>query len=89
MKRRLVALAAAVSIVGIAPAVAPTSDGSPLAPGTAAAKSCSSGWTHAALPWGHKCLKRGQFCKGGSDRAYHRYGFHCHTQDARGNYHLT
>ncbi len=45
----------------------------------APAKPCGAGWTHAALPWGHKCLRRGQFCKSYEDRAYHRYGFHCHS----------
>jgi hypothetical protein len=54
-----------------------------------ASKACSGGYVHAALPWGHKCLRRGQFCKGSRDRAYHRYGFHCHRRDARGNYHLS
>jgi hypothetical protein len=87
MRRRLVALAATASMFGIAPALAPVSI--PVAsPAPAVAKPCSSGWTHAALPWGHKCLRRGQFCKGGQDRAYHRFGFHCHNRDARGNYHL-
>jgi hypothetical protein len=54
-----------------------------------ASHSCSRGYTHAHLPWGQKCLRRGQFCKGSRDRVYHRYGFHCHKRDARGNYHLT
>jgi hypothetical protein len=89
MKRRLAALAVTAAALGAAPAVAPVVDGSPVTPHVAHAKPCSAGWTHAALPWGHKCLRRGQFCKGGKDRAYHRYGFHCHTRDARGNYHLT
>jgi hypothetical protein len=44
-----------------------------------AAKTCRSGYTHASLPWGHKCLRRGQFCKISGDRSYHRYGYHCHT----------
>lgn len=89
IKRRLTAIAAATALLGGAPAVAPVFDGSPTAPAAAMAKSCSSGWTHAALPWGHKCLRRGQFCKRSGDRSYHRYGFHCHKRDARGNYHLT
>jgi hypothetical protein len=37
----------------------------------------------------HKCLLRGQFCARRADSQYHRYGFHCHKRDARGNYHLT
>jgi len=43
------------------------------------AKPCSSGYTHAALSWGHKCLRVGQFCKRSADREYHRYRFHCHS----------
>jgi hypothetical protein len=45
-----------------------------------AAKSCSSGYTHAVMPDGsHKCLRAGQFCsrKRVWQRTYHRYGFHC------------
>jgi hypothetical protein len=42
------------------------------------AKPCSSGYTHAVLSWGHKCLHAGQFCKVAADREYHQYGFHCH-----------
>ena len=75
----------AVALVAAAAASAPGA----VAPPAAAAKPCSSGWVHAALPWGHKCLRRGQFCKRSGDRSYHRYGYHCHTQDTRGNYHLT
>jgi hypothetical protein len=52
------------------------------------AKPCSSGYTHAVIGGAHKCLRRGQFCAHGYDRQYHRYGFHCHKRDARGNYHL-
>ena len=43
---------------------------------TAATKSCSSGYVHAVLSWGHKCLRAGQFCKVGN-REYLRYGFYC------------
>jgi hypothetical protein len=67
MRRFLLALTCA-SLIG---AAAPASE--------ATAKPCSAGWTHAALPWGHKCLKPGQFCKSYEDRAYHKYGFHCHS----------
>ena len=42
----------------------------------AAAKPCSSGYVHATLSWGHKCLRAGQFCKIGN-REYLRYGFYC------------
>jgi hypothetical protein len=89
MKRRLTALAVAAAIVGAAPAVAPVDRAPSLAPPAAHAKSCSPGYVHARLSWGHKCLRRGQFCKRSADREYHRYGFHCHRRDRRGNYHLS
>ena len=76
MKRRLaLLLALAVTAVGAASA-APALPS--VAPATAA-KSCSAGYVHAVLSWGHKCLRAGQFCKIKGDREYHRYGFHCHT----------
>jgi hypothetical protein len=89
MKRRLVALAVAASVFGAAPAVAPVLHGSSFAPSVAAAKTCSAGSKHAVIGGAQKCLRRGQFCAHGRDREYHRYGFHCHKRDARGNYHLT
>ncbi len=87
MKRRLALLLATASVGAAAPAVAPVADTGPLTPSTAVAKSCSRG-THAVVGRAHKCLARGQFCARGQERTYHRYGFHCHKQDARGNYHL-
>jgi hypothetical protein len=42
----------------------------------AASKPCSSGFVHASLSWGHKCLRAGQFCKL-SNREYRSYGFSC------------
>lgn len=83
MKRRLATLAVAVSAFAAAPAVAPVSDGSPVAPWAAVAKTCSSGFKHASLSWGHKCLRRGQYCKRSGDREYHRYGYHCHGERLR------
>jgi hypothetical protein len=89
MRRLAVLLAAATAAFGVA-AVAPSSDAIALSP-AAYAHSCSGSYVHAALPWGHKCLRSGQYCKIGDDRAYHRYGFHCHrsNRDSRGSYHLT
>jgi hypothetical protein len=75
MRKKSIAVLAALSLGAVAPAAAGEAVASPVA---VASKSCSSGFTHASLPWGHKCLRRGQFCKRGRDRAYHRYGFHCH-----------
>jgi hypothetical protein len=37
---------------------------------------CGAGYVSAQLPWGHKCLRAGEFCKVG-DAAYLRYGFTC------------
>jgi hypothetical protein len=37
---------------------------------------CSAGYVSANLPWGHKCLRAGEFCKVGN-KAYLRYGFVC------------
>jgi hypothetical protein len=85
MKRRLVALAVAASVFAAAPAAVPVFGGPP----AAAAKTCSSGYTHAVIGGSHKCLRRGQYCARAQDRTYHRYGFHCHKRDARGSYHLT
>jgi hypothetical protein len=89
VKRRLAALAVAVSVFAAAPAVGPVLDGSPVAPSAAMAKTCSSSYKHAVIGGSEKCLRRGQFCARAKDRTYHRYGFHCHKRDARGNYHLT
>ena len=78
MKYRLAILLAAVAGgLGVA-GLAPATDELALTP-AAHAKACSSGYRHAALSWGHKCLRRGQFCKLSGDRAYHRYGYHCHS----------
>ena len=82
MKARIAAAVAALALLGAAPTQA---DG----PVATASKSCSSGYTHAVISGAHKCLRRGQFCARGSDQQYHKYGFHCHKRDARGNYHLS
>ncbi len=89
MKRRLAALAVALCTFAAAPAVAPVLPGSPVTPSAAVAKTCSTGYKHAVIGGSHKCLRRGQFCARAKDSTYHRYGFHCHKRDARGNYHLT
>jgi hypothetical protein len=87
VKRRLVALAVAGSLLGLAPAAAPVSG--PFAPAAAVAKTCSSSYTHAVIGGAQKCLRRGQYCARARDREYHRYGFHCHKRDAQGSYRLT
>ena len=78
MKRRLALLLAVAATAFSGVAVAPSTDSVALVP-VAEAKACSSGWVHASLSWGHKCLRRGQFCKTSADREYHQYRFHCHS----------
>ncbi|HVE68139.1 MAG TPA: hypothetical protein VNB64_06115 [Solirubrobacteraceae bacterium] len=74
MRKRHIAVLAALSLTGAAPVAA-----APAAPPQAqASHTCRAGYTHAHLPWGQKCLRRGQFCKRDRDRTYHRYGYHCH-----------
>jgi hypothetical protein len=70
----LIALAAALSLAGAtgASSAVPTSQ-------SAAAKTCGTGYVHASLSWGEKCLRTGQYCRIKGDREYHRYRFHCHT----------
>jgi hypothetical protein len=88
--KRLAVLAVTAAVAFGAGAVAPATDAVALSP-TASAHTCSGSYVHAVLPWGHKCLRAGQFCKLSGDRYYHRYRFHCHrsSRDSRGNYHLT
>jgi len=85
MRKVVAALFVAASLAAAAPATVPAH--APIQ--ATAAKTCSSGWKHAVINGSHKCLRRGQFCAQSADRQYHRYGFHCHKQDYRGNYHLT
>ena len=85
MRRILTAAVVAASLAAAAPATAPAH--SPVH--AVAAKSCSSGYTHAVINGAEKCLRPGQYCSRPADRQYHRYGFHCHKRDARGSYHLT
>jgi hypothetical protein len=77
MRVRFVALLAAASL-GVAVPVVASAEPANAAP-LSTSHTCGSGYSHAALPWGHKCLRRGQFCKISGDRYYHRYGYHCHT----------
>ena len=87
MQKRFAALIAAAALTVGAPVAAAPAHGNDAS--VTAAKSCSSGWKHAVIGGQHKCLRRGQFCAHSRDREYHRYGYHCHKRDARGNYHLT
>ena len=69
MRRRLALLA--VLLAGLTASVAVPS---PVAATTRA--TCSAGYVAAKLPWGHKCLRAGEYCKVGN-KAYLRYGFVC------------
>ena len=73
--RRTTAVAAAAVAIAFGGAAATPGTAGAAAPVTIA-KPCSAGYVHAALSWGHKCLRVGQFCKVGN-REYRRYGFSC------------
>jgi hypothetical protein len=55
-------------------------------PGTASAKSCSKGYTHAVIGGEQKCLRRGEFCSHSKASQYRRYHFKCVS--VRGYYRL-
>lgn len=74
MLRRRLALAFVLAAGIAAPATAATA-----APSTVTGPAralCGAGYVSASVPWGHKCLRAGEFCKIGN-RAYIRYGFYC------------
>ena len=91
MKARLAVFLAVAATAFTGGAVAPVSQSVALAPSSAYAHTCSGSYRHAVLPWGHKCLRAGQYCSLSGDRHYHRHGFHCHasSRDRNGRYHLT
>ena len=78
MKRGIAALVVTGVAAFGAISLAPATESFALTP-VASAHTCGSSYVHAHLPWGQKCLRRGQFCKVSQDRYYHRFGFHCHT----------
>jgi hypothetical protein len=65
--RRLVVLLALLGALAGVGSVAPTAG---------ARAFCSASYVSASLPWGHKCLRAGEFCKIGN-AAYRRFGFTC------------
>jgi hypothetical protein len=81
MRRRIAALIAAAAFVGL-PASQSSAEPASVTAKSAAAKPCSTGYTHGVINGSHKCLRRGQFCTRSADRQYHRYGFHCHRYDS-------
>ena len=69
MRRRLALLA--ILATGLAaPAAAQSATAAPVR------ATCGAGYVSANLPWGHKCLRAGEFCKVGN-KAYARYRFVC------------
>ena len=80
MKRRLAILAIALlGIVGAAAGPTAQAHFPPDGPTATASHSCSSGYTHAVTPGGHKCLRAGQYCshKPGYGTAYRNAGYRC------------
>ena len=69
MKKRLAVFA--IVVAGVASPIA-----LPSASATPVHIACSASYVSANLPWGHKCLRAGEFCKVGN-KAYISYGFTC------------
>ena len=72
MKKRLALFA--IVLAGVAAPLANPS----VSAAAPAQITCSASYVSANLPWGHKCLRAGEFCKVGNP-AYLRYGFSCPT----------
>ena len=88
-RRRLVGLVITAALaIGAPVAASPVAASADERASVTTARTCSSGYRHAVLPSGHRCLRRGQFCARRYDRYYHRYGFHCHRYYG-GGYRLT
>ena len=76
--KRALGVLACAAVAAAAPIAAPAAGNSgPVR--VVAAKSCSSGYVHAVLPSGQKCLRAGEFCSRSRSfqRVYHRKGFDC------------
>jgi hypothetical protein len=69
LKKLLVGLLAAAAI-GI-----PAGDAT--ASTSVSAHTCGPGFTHAVLSYGHRFLRRGQFCSMGEQSRYRRLGYSC------------
>jgi hypothetical protein len=81
MRRRAVALLAALSILAAAPAIGVSASASP-----AIHKAC----VHATILGKSKCIAKGQYCThtSAANHDYHKYGYHCGKRDSNGRYHL-
>ncbi|HZT94637.1 MAG TPA: hypothetical protein VE985_09190 [Gaiellaceae bacterium] len=69
-------IASLLAVAALGFGAAGSAQARPAAALTPAAATCSAGYVSARLPWGHKCLRAGEFCKVGN-RAYRRYGVVC------------
>ena len=69
-------VASLVAVAALGFGAAGTAQARPVAAAHVAAATCGAGYVSAHLPWGHKCLRAGEFCKVGN-RAYRKYGFVC------------
>jgi uncharacterized membrane protein len=78
-RRALLALAAAVGLLAVAPAATPAAPTAP--PSRITCKSATIGGQH-------KCIARGQFCAVRYASQYRRYGLSCTYRDVNGRYHL-
>ena len=70
MRMRFVAATAAFAVALVGSSAAPAARSLDLR------ASCGAGYVPATLPWGHKCLRTGEFCKVGNP-AYRQYGYVC------------
>jgi hypothetical protein len=69
----------AVAVLGLGFGAAGSAQARPLGANSSFTTMCSNGYVSASLPWGHKCLRAGEFCKVGkkANKAYRKYGFYC------------
>jgi hypothetical protein len=70
--KKLIVLAASVAVLAL-----PATGATATTASSAQLHTCSSSYTHAVLSYGHRCLRRGQFCSMGEQRNYRRLGFVC------------
>jgi hypothetical protein len=90
MRRRLAVFACAGLLAAAGAAAAgPATHAADPGQQAAAAKTCSSGFTHAVINHQQKCLRRGEFCAHRYRKQYRRYGYNCVKRDRNGAYHLT
>jgi hypothetical protein len=81
MRKRQLALLAALSLAGAAPVV--------VSEASASGPQASAACTHARIDGKSKCIARGQFCKHSVASQYRKYGYKCNKKDRNGRWHLT